>query len=186
MVARTRFWQFPCLLALTALFGSACGGGLDGASSASGALIAGGDAGAPCTGSGCDVCPAQAVTDAQTIQTRLAAPATCAGLVAKVSPDSTWARTTATTTEWKSEPGTTARCDEIYQSAQQDCRTATGSTCNNTSGYNLPYLGCICCSHAAADNAFCYCIANGGAFAVCFAVMCKDYSASTTRCFLPL
>ena len=59
----------------------------------------------------------------------------------------------------------------------------TGSACNNTAGYNLPYLGCLCCSKAAADNAFCYCIANGGAFAACFAVQCKDYTASYTKCF---
>jgi uncharacterized membrane protein len=180
MIAKTRFWQCACLLVLTALFGSACGAGVDRGSSANSALIAGAEVGSTCTDTGCDTCPAQAVTDAKTIQADLAAAATSIDVAARISPASSG---TAEATEWKSPPGTTARCDEMYQKAQQDCRTSTGSTCNNTSGYNLPYLGCICCSTAAANNAFCYCIANGGDFPLCFAAMCKDYTASRMKCF---
>ena len=179
MIFESKFWGFPCSLALTAL---ACGAGVDRAGRANSALVASADAGVACTDTSCSTCSAESVSAADTIEAELAAPAATIAIGERISSDPIGAETKPAPL-FKSPPGTTARCDEIYQQGQKECKDSTGSACNNTAGYNLPYLGCLCCSKAAADNAFCYCIANGGAFAACFAVQCKDYTASYTKCF---
>src|SRR5438132_4342289 len=117
MIIERRCWGFGCSLALTALL-SACGAGVDHASSANRALVASADAGVACTDTSCSTCSAESVSAAATIEADLAAPAASTAIAALSSDSISPAETTAAT-DFKSEPGTTARCDEIYQQGQQ-------------------------------------------------------------------